>query len=980
MGSVVFFFDKADAIRADMARGVPYDAKRIVLPKQSDQAAASAARDVATGNFAKVILLMPQPGSSATGTAVKVQSRLNEVCERERCELDIMLHPYLLRAPDISPSLDPSKPYGSAAADLAITNAEVVEPIGALPRTSDSLSPTAGKNFFIDQDRIAARHAKEKAETRAMCDLRLDLRANGYQPVPITSPTNGKVSSPGKAPLLKNWQNICATASDVEIAAWSTGNRADDINTGLLCGKIIAIDIDILDAELALKAETLAVEILGATPLRRVGRAPKSLLVYRADEAGLKKLETAKFIMPCDGSGAQDQSTAQIEILATGQQFVGFGIHPGTQRPYDWTGLSPLDVQQCDLPAVTRKQLQNFISAAETMLWEADARSDCKTESKASALKSSALATSNLKGTATKATNFFKNVNSAALDDLSKWVPMILPGADLHENTGAWRISAKALGDNFEEDLSIAPSGIRYFGSEETLTPIDVAQRWGDQINTPSAAAHWLCQSLGIEPKSLGWVERSNTIAGDGVNSSHSDQDNDDEAVNEPDTSDHDMAREFADRFGTRLRYIAALKQWLVWDDRRWAIDSTESHFRLMTDFLASSVRTIIAMLQKDNKPQSGNKAPSYEELKNALKSANKASSVLRVARTDTFVRSTLDQWDVDPFLLNTPDGIVDLKTGRLRPHEAALHMTKITPAGHGGSPARFLEFLNEITGGNIATIDFLQRYAGYCLTGSVDEQVFAFLNGGGQNGKGVLTSALSYAMGDYAMVGNLDLIVEKAHENHPADLARLRGARLVAIPETERNKFFAEARLKAITGGDAIAARGMHQDWFEYQPQFKFLIAGNDRPRLRSVDKAIRRRLILIPLNVEIAEDRKDPRLLQKLQAEAGGILQWMIDGCLAWQRMGLALPPEILAASAAYFQGEDMLGQWIAECCHRQPSSAAYLSELYESWSKFANEEGLKSPGTKNQLSKDLDKLGFKKDRGEKGVRIHGLTVSRF
>jgi len=195
-----------------------------------------------------------------------------------------------------------------------------------------------------------------RARLEAITALRIKLRENGYKPVPITAPRQDDGSF-GKKPLLKNWQNVCAMADEDEIARWSKA-LPDHTNTGMLCGEVVAVDIDVMDAGLVAQFETLAWAMLGLTPLRRTGRAPKVVLVYRTLHP-FTKMKTV-FARP----GEKD---AAVEVLAEGQQFVAFGLHPGTGKDYVWSRRTPLDTPLAELPTVTEGTFQAFIAEAEAL-------------------------------------------------------------------------------------------------------------------------------------------------------------------------------------------------------------------------------------------------------------------------------------------------------------------------------------------------------------------------------------------------------------------------------------------------------------------------------------------------------------------------------------------------------------------------------------------------------------------------------------
>jgi putative DNA primase/helicase len=279
---------------------------------------------------------------------------------------------------------------------------------------------------------------------------------------------------------------------------------------------------------------------------------------------------------------------------------------------------------------------------------------------------------------------------------------------------------------------------------------------------------------------------------------------------------------------------------------------------------------------------------------------------------------------------LNTPGGVVDLRTGERRKHLPSDYMTKITGATPGGECPLWKRFLARITKDNVELQAFLKRSAGYALTGITREHALFFGFGTGANGKTTFLSTVAGVMGSYAAVAMMETFTASQNERHPTDLAMLRGARLVTAQETEEGRRWAESRIKALTGGDPITAR------------FKLFIAGNHKPGLRNVDEAIRRRLHLIPFDVKIPAAERDPGLADKLQKEWPGILQWMIDGCLEWQREGLAAPASVTEATNGYLEAEDTIGQWITDRCELDSNHWTASSVLFASWKHWAELAG--------------------------------------
>lgn len=413
-------------------------------------------------------------------------------------------------------------------------------------------------------------------------------------------------------------------------------------------------------------------------------------------------------------------------------------------------------------------------------------------------------------------------------------------------------------------------------------------------------------------------------------------------------STDDAIALLFANRNQSRLCYVAPWGRWMVWDDMRWQPDRTV--------YVMDCVRQLCRGIDTGEK---------------RLRSAQTIAAIERLARSDRRLAQVPEAFDADPWLLNTPAGIVDLRTGRLLPHDPAALMTKITGAAPGGTCPQWLRFLERVTGGDSAVIAYLQRVLGYMLTGLIIEHALVFLYGQGANGKSVLQTTITRLLGGYATAAAMDTFTATNHDRHPADLAALRGARLVTAAETEQGRRWDESRIKQLTGGDDITARFMRGDFFTFRPTFKILISGNHRPQLRSVDEAIRRRLHLVPFEIVIPATERDPGLAEKLISELGGIMRWAIEGCIAWQREGLAPPQTVAAATASYLETQDAFSAWSEDCCLRDPNKWEAPAELFNSWRAWAERAG-EFVGASRVFGDRLEAAGFPRTK-RNGQRMH-------
>jgi putative DNA primase/helicase len=424
-----------------------------------------------------------------------------------------------------------------------------------------------------------------------------------------------------------------------------------------------------------------------------------------------------------------------------------------------------------------------------------------------------------------------------------------------------------------------------------------------------------------------------------------------------PAFSEEHLALEFAARHHDEFRYVAKGIGWMRWEETRWRED----------DKLAAFDRA--RALGREFARRAGKRRA------HAIASAKTRAAVVSLVQSDERIAATADQWDSDPWLLNTPGGTIDLKTGRLRPHERADYITKITAvAPDPNCPAPlWMAFLERVTAGDKDLQAYLQRVAGYMLTGLTIEHALFFLYGTGANGKSVFIKTITSVAADYHRPVPMEALMWSRNERHPTDIAGLRGARIGSAIETGRGRNWDEPKIMLLTGGDKISARLMRQDFFDFTPQFKLIIAGNHKPGLRSVNEAIRRRLHLVPFTVTIPKEERDPQLGEKLKSEWPGVLAWMIEGCLEWQRLGLAPPKIVTEATDEYLEAQDMLAQWLNDHCEVDKKARESSSRLYGSWQVWCELQGEK-PGHQRAFNDELEQKGFKRSKEERGYVFRG------
>jgi putative DNA primase/helicase len=324
---------------------------------------------------------------------------------------------------------------------------------------------------------------------------------------------------------------------------------------------------------------------------------------------------------------------------------------------------------------------------------------------------------------------------------------------------------------------------------------------------------------------------------------------------------------------------------------------------------------------------------------------------------------------------------VLDLRSLTLREARREYLITRLVPISY--DPAAtcptWLAFLEQIMGGDQALITFVQKSVGYSLTGDTREQVIFLLYGSGANGKSTFLNILLKLLGEYGRSTRTETLLAKRYEGIPNDIARLASARVVTAVESEGGRRLAEALVKQLTGGDAICARFLHREYFEFSATFKVWIACNHKPVIRGTDHAIWRRIRLVPFTVTIPDQAQDKTLTDKPSAEMPGILNWALEGCRLWQQEGLMSPHAVSRATNAYREEMDALGAFLRECCVQEggaSETAAQLYGEYTEWCKQSSEKAI----TKTAFGLALKERGLtaKVSGGARrwfGVRLRGL-----
>jgi P4 family phage/plasmid primase-like protien len=716
-------------------------------------------------------------------------------------------------------------------------------------------------------------------------------------------------------------------------------------NLGLRGTRFPALDIDSSDPKLTAVIQKLALDNLGWAP-SRVGKAPKTLLVYRTDEP------FSRVAIEID----HGRKTHLVEFLGHGRQYLVYGKHPEGDT-YLWQDSKKLwDVSQDALTPITGEGAEQFLTVVEEKLTGVGLV--VRRVGRASAISKSSVPQHSLRAPSVDAlVDAVANVaNDARFSQRDDYIQM--------------GCAVKAAAGEHEEE------GYLIFSTW--------ASRWEDGTNDPEVVrGDWRRMHA---PFRVGyqWIVEQ---AGDSYNNAVWEFDADPAAeppaveirrLKEPfpvDCTDDWLSEQIAPELRPSLCYDYPNGRWHRWDGTRWAYDDCGLHVRAVTMALRRLARDLRARIA----------ALSSKERERYGRTINKLGNVSTLNAVITLLEGMLavgvDAFDTEDMELNTPAGTVDLTTGVMKDHDPKGMHSKLTAVSPGAIQAPvWVKFLKEVTRGDEGLARFLQKSAGYALTGIRREQTLNFLWGPGGNGKSVFIDAIMAVMGEYAATAPMDTFASSKGDKHPTDLAGLMGARLVTASETQSGRSWDEQRLKAITGGDRMRARFMRQDFVEFTPRFKLLLVGNHEPQLGNVDDAMRRRIHIVPF---VFQPRvPDLQLPEKLKEEYPAILRWMIEGCLMWQTEGLEPPECVLVRTGEYFEEEDLPGQWLRECCVLTTAATMTSADAYRSWQIWCNLRG-EHAGTRKAFTKLIRaheakmpfakaQLGESRLRGWRGIRL--------
>lgn len=464
-----------------------------------------------------------------------------------------------------------------------------------------------------------------------------------------------------------------------------------------------------------------------------------------------------------------------------------------------------------------------------------------------------------------------------------------------------------------------------------------------------------------------------------------------------------------------RVVFAKNSQQWYVWDEHYWkrddldqAVGSVETvacRYAEEIHRLRKEISEAYGQSQEEGKAMAGRNNQTIENLYSRIARLRKESgrnNCLKFAHTNprNQLAITGKEFDMNPWLMATPNGVINLKTGELEKGYPSDYISKRTAApfyGIGQKMAKniWTETLRQIYDGDDELIAYLQRLFGYGITGLSVEHVFPVMLGRGRNGKSLIIEAISYALGDYCGIVPAELLLESSRQTNAAqstpELMALKGLRLAIASETDEGRRFSAARVKWLTGGDTITARGLYDRHpTQFDPTHLLILLTNHEPGAPDSDMAFWERCFLIQHRISFVnrepsgdkERRADPSLPMKLRQAGPEILEWLVTGCLEWQRLGLKPPASVIKSTTEYREESDYIGQFLEAATIKKDGASEMAGVLYEAFQIWyrgtINENPRYLPSQKAFGKKLRSREDYPPSKSNGLVVYHGLSLT--
>ena len=443
------------------------------------------------------------------------------------------------------------------------------------------------------------------------------------------------------------------------------------------------------------------------------------------------------------------------------------------------------------------------------------------------------------------------------------------------------------------------------------------------------------------------------------------------------DMTDTGNAQRLRNKYVGNIKYSYIQKEWYYWTGKVWQVDNS-GEIKKLAD-------VIIDDMKKEAFRADGDIQDELLKWCNRTASSKGKTNMITETQHLEGIPVQPDEFDAYTDYINCQNGIVNLRTGELLPHDSNFMMTRICYTDYDttcGEPKLWLKFLNDVCNGDKELVNYLQKCVGYSLSGSIREQCAFFIYGIGNNGKSTFLDTISDLMGTYASnVQPETIMVKKNDGGANSDIARLKSSRFVTSVEPNEGVRLNEGLVKQLTGGDKVTCRFLYGKEFEYVPEFKIWIGTNHKPTIRGTDVGIWRRIKLIPFEVNIPKDKVDKTLKYKLRKELPQIFNWAVQGCIKWQQEGLELPKCVQEATKEYKAEMDILTNFMEQCVEidyksPEPIMAPQLFNLYTVWAQKNNEYQMTSRKFYTEIAKKVPE----KTRIHEGVCYKGIKLNDY
>jgi putative DNA primase/helicase len=444
-------------------------------------------------------------------------------------------------------------------------------------------------------------------------------------------------------------------------------------------------------------------------------------------------------------------------------------------------------------------------------------------------------------------------------------------------------------------------------------------------------------------------------------------------------------AMRVVDHYGDRLRWIEQAKRWAIYDGGRWSMDEAQLGRALVQDMIESLPHTEALEYPEDNTAdEDGPLRHDFLKWVKSQRMSARISACITEAAGRRELQAIITSFDTQPMLLNVTNGVVDLTTGQLQPHDPSLLLMQQSPVHYdpNATAPRWEQFLAEMQP-NPDMRAYLQRVVGYSITGKTGEQALFIHHGRGANGKSVLLQIISALMGSYGQVIPRETLLVKSGggSEHPTSVARMVGKRFLQASETAAGRRLDEETVKGLTGGEQQTARFMGRDFFDFTPTGKIHFITNHLPRLTDAE-SIWRRLHFISWPVIIDPLRKDKELANRIIAsELPGVLAWAVRGAMEWVRMeGLHMPASAQLHLDDYREDQDVFGDFLQECITREVGAFAATSDLYAMYQAWCNRAGIRNPMMRNDFKTAFADRGFEAYRKTTARGFLGAKINDY